>query len=478
MSIFKRIGIPGPEPNLITGNMSTFFNDFNEVNVEFHSWLLNTYGPVVGYYLGSKPIILVKHIGLLKEIQHLKDFEERPRLVPGGINPSPKRAKMLGNLPVNQWRNLRRILNKSFTISKMKQIIPLINEAIIILIEKLEQNQNLEINFYEFYQKLTLDIIGRTAFGVDTQVQTNQNDRLLLSVKESFEKSPNRWLIRFCLCFPEIFLIIQMIRKSIECIKEYFGLSLTSQLWDDCAKTLSDRKTISGKNRKDLLQCMIESGLPEDIIIAQSMLFFEASYETLSASLAFITHILLNNEEVAERMADELNEYLVFDYQTVSELNFMDSIIAEALRLFPPQTTFISRANSKSDYKYIDSESGIQYVIPKGIQIQVALYQIHRDPDNYDSPQQFDSQRFLHSNPFRSHGENGIKWQPFGTGRRHCIGQTYARVVLKLILSNIISKFKLIKTPNTAALNGLDIKFKTATMTPSTGVFGSVILRK
>ncbi|CAG2113829.1 unnamed protein product [Medioppia subpectinata] len=263
MSLFKRLGIPGPEPNLITGNLMAFFGT---PNVEFYSQLINRYGPIVGYYLGSKPMIITKHLGLIKEIQRSRDFEDRPRLVPGGINPSSKRCKMLGNLPVNEWRELRKKLNTGFTTTQLRQMVPLVQQKIDKFIDKLSDKESFEIDFYKYYQRLTLDIIGRTAFGVDTDVQYNRNDRFLIAVKQEFVKTANNFLVKLLLCFPEFYYIIQGFRKLIEYVKETIRLTSTSLLWTDCETTLMMRK--SGQrvadDGKDLLQIMIDKGLSDE----------------------------------------------------------------------------------------------------------------------------------------------------------------------------------------------------------------------
>jgi hypothetical protein len=44
------------------------------------------YGDICGYYLGAKPIILISDPDILKiiEIEQAKNFQTRPRRVPGG----------------------------------------------------------------------------------------------------------------------------------------------------------------------------------------------------------------------------------------------------------------------------------------------------------------------------------------------------------------------------------------------------------
>jgi cytochrome P450 family 3 subfamily A len=92
---------------------------------------------------------------------------------------------------------------------------------------------------------------------------------------------------------------------------------------------------------------LIKARLYPEQIVANSVLFFEAAYETLSSSLGFITHLLVQHPSVQERLSEELTKFLEshvsLDYEAFSELKYLDAVIHEALRIFPPQTTFIGR---------------------------------------------------------------------------------------------------------------------------------------
>ena len=70
---------------------------------------------------------------------------------------------------------------------------------------------------------------------------------------------------------------------------------------------------LSVLQRKDLLQLMIDEtqeGLEKGEIIADSVGFMLAGYETTSTVLAFATYLLATHPEVQERLANEIHEYL------------------------------------------------------------------------------------------------------------------------------------------------------------------------
>ena len=68
--------------------------------------------------------------------------------------------------------------------------------------------------------------------------------------------------------------------------------------------------------RKDLLQLMIDASDSETAerletgeIVAESVGFMLAGYETTSAALSFTTYLLATHPEVQERLANEIHEY-------------------------------------------------------------------------------------------------------------------------------------------------------------------------
>lgn len=185
-----------------------------------HSFLFTRYGPICGYYIGAKLVILIADPDLAKQIEEkqVANFQERPRRVPGGINPDPMRAKMLGNLPVPEWRNLRKILSKSFSSNMMRTFTPTISRLIKVeLMDQLstqtQHNTNsTELDIYPLFQNFTFELISQTGFS--THANFNNDDDLKAAVEEEFSKSASSWLTKLFLCFPQM--------KFLQLVRIYF----------------------------------------------------------------------------------------------------------------------------------------------------------------------------------------------------------------------------------------------------------------
>src|SRR5699024_1117401 len=86
--------------------------------------------------------------------------------------------------------------------------------------------------------------------------------------------------------------------------------------------------------------------LSTDEVVATSIIFYEAGYETTSTALGFIAHVLVNHPDIQEKVRQEVIQLYAeegkFDYNTVNKLTYMQQVINETMRFYPPVTTFVT----------------------------------------------------------------------------------------------------------------------------------------
>ncbi|OTF72380.1 hypothetical protein BLA29_011854, partial [Euroglyphus maynei] len=159
MTILKRNGINGPEPNLITGNI---FSLLKKNNLERSQELIDNYGKTSGYYVGSKPNVMTIDLELIKRFQ-IKDFDkfsDRQTFgLKNGIRPNPKFSEHVIGTTGARWKEHRTILNPTFSAMKLKMVTPIIESAIDIFINKVDKHaqDGNEFNIYDDFQLLTAD---------------------------------------------------------------------------------------------------------------------------------------------------------------------------------------------------------------------------------------------------------------------------------------------------------------------------------
>ncbi|KAI1288485.1 Cytochrome P450 3A11 [Halotydeus destructor] len=508
LKLLSRNGIPG--------DPSSFFGRFRTQNVAECSRLHEKHGDIYGYYIGTFPVVCVHDVELLKLIQ-IKDFDKfqnRMNFVRGGVDPVNNHAS-LTRLKGKRWKEIRSILRPTFSAVKLKQSVPLVHDAVDALLENIKAKGEQDFNIYSMLQGLTMDTIGRSAFGIKTNVQRNPDDPFLKAVQDVFNEqlsSVSAIPLILTIMFPEFHILLYPLRYTIEFVKGWFGQSSIQILFSVSKQVVDQRRRLNNDDenpfsRSDMLQHMLEASISseqmaanmdnltvdndnstndpiekqkvsskqlkaetshvmtDDEIVANSVLFFEAGFETTSTVLGYVAHILVNNQDIQDKVREEINELFnregVFDYNTVTELKYMDCVMNETMRVYPPVTQFVSRMAAE-DYRYKD------IIIPKGAGIVVPVYQIHHDPRYWAEPEKFDPERFAHGKV------NPITWQPFGTGPRNCIGMRFAILEAKLCLARLLHSVKLVSGPRTE-IGSIAIDYKPFTMCPKNGVFVKAI---
>ncbi|CAL1299476.1 unnamed protein product [Larinioides sclopetarius] len=417
-SFLREHGIPGPEPSLLFGNMLELVT---KTPIKCLDEWFQKYGKIVGYYLGTRPVVLITDVDLLKRIQvsDFPKFMNRPNL----RGPPPDKNAIKKKLPFTQnllqlrdkrWKEIRSIITPSFTGSKMKQMAPIMNTAVDSLMSKVEKQCEAgeEFDIYPMFQGLTMDVIGRTAFGIQTDAQNNPNDPLLRSSKILFSgditspvvvlatsfRSLNalwNWLNKIRLIFinkgtnpfkelvQSVKFVISMRRNNKEARRPDLLQSMIDSEIDDLSKVMPDNLTAKeGDTNEDELKGSTSSKLirrmTDTDVLDNSVLFFLAGYETTSTALAFTTHLLIHYPDAQEKIRQEVKQLLEaegeLNYYSVNKLQYLDQVLHESLRMYPPIYLFVGRECGE------DIDLG-KIKLKKGMSVQVPAWSLHTDPE-------------------------------------------------------------------------------------------------
>ncbi|KAJ3694110.1 hypothetical protein LUZ60_009590 [Juncus effusus] len=154
--------------------------------------------------------------------------------------------------------------------------------------------------------------------------------------------------------------------------------------------------------------------------------------ETTANTLEWAMALLLNNPDIFDKAKLEIethvgNNRLIQD-SDMANLPYLNCIILETLRLYP-SGPLLAPHESREEI----SLGG--YEIPKGTMLLVNIYQIQRDPKNWEDPAKFKPERF-------ENGDAAEKWmRPFGMGRRRCPGEALAMSGMGIMLGTLIQCF-------------------------------------
>lgn len=169
--------------------------------------------------------------------------------------------------------------------------------------------------------------------------------------------------------------------------------------------------------------------------------FMFAGNHTISSALTFTLYLLGRHRKVQSKLQQEIDSILGSNFQghvtvdKLSELTYMDAVIKESMRLYPP-VAFLGRQTTE--------ECDIDGVkVPKGQDVTIFVHFLHRNPNIWKEPEKFDPDRF--SIEKRSElTKSNFSYIPFSAGPRNCIGQRFSIQEIKIFLSKFFSKFNVI----------------------------------
>ena len=198
-------------------------------------------------------------------------------------------------------------------------------------------------------------------------------------------------------------------------------------------RLIKERREKNG-NSSDLLGLLVQTpGMGDDLIRDQLLTMLIAGHDTSTALLAWALYLLGSHPEVMLRAQDEVDMVLGWktpDLDSLDRLEYLDLVIKEVLRLYPP--IHIGNRRAATDLEFQG------YRIPVGQRVVYSIYLSHRMPKYWPDPQRFDPQRFR---PEQARLRPHYAYVPFGGGPRNCIGFAFAQVEVKIVLARLLQKF-------------------------------------
>ncbi|XP_020833445.1 cytochrome P450 3A9-like [Phascolarctos cinereus] len=434
--VFKELGIPGPAPLPFFGTALAYHNGF----IEFDKTCFKKYGKTWGFYDGRQPVLAIMDPEMIKSVM-IKEchsvFTNRRNFGPTGILETA-----VSIAEDDQWKRIRTILSPTFTSGKLKDMFSIINQYGDVLVKNIrkEAEESRPVTLKEIFGAYSMDVITSTSFGVHVDSLNNQNDPYVREIKK---------LISFSFLDPLIFTI--MLFPFLTPLFKKFDISVFSKdaitfLTNAVKKIKEERKKNSLKDRVDFLQLMMDSqtsnnsekhsykDLSDEEILAQSITFLFAGYETTSSVLSFLFYKLATHPEIQQKLQKEIDAVLpnkeAVTYDALVQMEYLDMVIHENLRLFPI-TGRVERVAKKTV-----EINGV--MIPKGTVVMVPLIPLHHNPEYWPEPEEFRPERFSKEN---KESINPYVYLPFGTGPRNCLGMRFALMNMKVATCRLLQEF-------------------------------------
>ncbi|XP_047569460.1 cytochrome P450 3A12 isoform X3 [Lutra lutra] len=432
--LFKKLGIPGPKPLPFVGTALAYRKGVSVFDME----CFRKYGRTWGIYDGRQPVLAITDPDMIKTVlvkECYSVFTNRRALGPVGFMKSA-----LSLSEDEEWKRMRTLLSPTFTSGKLKEMFSIIGQYGDVLVKNVrkEAEKGKPINLKDIFGAYSMDVITSTSFGVNIDSLSNPQDPFVENTKKLLKFDFLDPLFFSIILFPFLTPVFEMLniwlfpkrvtdffKKSVERIKE---------------SRLKDKQ----KHRVDFLQLMINSQNSKEMdthkalsdleLVAQSIIFIFAGYETTSTSLSFLLYELATHPDVQQKLQEEIDATFPKKapptYDALVQMEYLDMVLNETLRLY----TIGGRLERicKKDVEI----SGV--FIPKGTVVMVPVFTLHRDQDLWPEPEEFRPERFSKKN---KDSINPYTYLPFGTGPRNCIGMRFAIMNMKLALVRVLQNF-------------------------------------
>ncbi|HET9198750.1 MAG TPA: cytochrome P450 [Solirubrobacterales bacterium] len=205
-------------------------------------------------------------------------------------------------------------------------------------------------------------------------------------------------------------------------------------------------RTNPDPDRRDILSLLVGARgaggeeFADTEIRDQVMTLMFAGHDTSTSTLTFMLHELARHPEVTRQLHEEQDRVLGGETPTAlqleKEMPYLDMVLDEVLRLYPP--AWIGPRRAVREYEF----GG--YTVPKGAYVNYCSWASHRLPEVFPQPEAFVPERFTRE---RKAALPRGAYVPFGGGSRICIGKRFGQTEVKLVATMLLQRLRIESLP-------------------------------
>ncbi|MCB1169067.1 MAG: cytochrome P450 [Leptospiraceae bacterium] len=410
--------IPGPSGPPLLGNTL----DLRKDPTGYLLRLQKEYGDLVRIHLGWIPITLVFHPDQVRQIlveNHKSFIKSRGTRLTELIL-----GRGLLTTEGKEHRRQRKLIQPAFQKRRIDCYAPFIQEACANLLSGWKDGEIIDL--HRNMMRLALVIASRSLFDADVESDAPHIGRALDRAMQDFNRVVSHPLGRYLVKLPTpAGMRFRAARRDLDRI---------------IYRIINDRKA-NPEDRGDFLSILFsaadeEGGMTEKQIRDEAMTIFLAGHETTANALSWSLYLVSKHPEFEARLQKELSNLSRIEPDT--PLPLTEALFAESMRLYPPVWALGREAMETV-------EIGGHTFAP-GTTFLLSPYVTHRDPRFWDSPLQFQPDRWLDPDLLK---HPRFRYFPFGGGPRICIGEPFAWMEGKMALASILRdwSFKIQEKP-------------------------------
>uniref|UniRef100_A0A336LPX2 CSON000639 protein n=1 Tax=Culicoides sonorensis TaxID=179676 RepID=A0A336LPX2_CULSO len=265
----------------------------------------------------------------------------------------------------NIWRMRRKLIKPTFNVEVLEKYIKKFDKLSEILVKELEKTSEKEINVFDFVARCTLDMISSTAFDTELHAQTTPiGDQMIQATHNIFNVLLKR-AVRLWLYADVIFRktkLYQSFMKSVSIFHNYTDMVFNRKLKEWQLKLNEFPEPSIHNSPKCYVDGLLYNyltynnnskteNLTQEQVKREMDVMFAAGSDTTAHAVSFILLIIAMFPEHQKLVHKEISELLekinandegCIEKLHLHELKYLDRVINECLRLYPP-TPLIAR---------------------------------------------------------------------------------------------------------------------------------------
>ncbi|XP_038899745.1 cytochrome P450 CYP82D47-like [Benincasa hispida] len=418
--------------------------------------LADKYGPIFRIRIGAQPTLIISSSELAKQCHTTLDsiVSSRPKNVGGkllGYNYAAFGTRAYDSF----YRSMRKIVvsevlsNRCLELQrdvKVCEVTKSLKEVYSQWIKREEGSDYVLVDVEEFIGNINLKVVLMMVCG----------KRFLGGCGEDEEMKRCRKVMRDILDLMGKFVVGDSIPflRWLDVGGYEKAMKITSKKFDSLLEEwLEDhrRRRNSGPvdgEHEDFMGLMLSNlkgmdlaGYDADTVNkATCMSIITGGIDTVTVTLAWAISLLLNNREVLRRAQEELDIHVgnkrLVDESDISKLVYLQAVVNETLRLYPPGPLSGVRVFSQ------DCTVG-GYDVVAGTHLITNLWKIQTNPQVWAEPLEFKPERFLSRNKQLDVKGQSFEFVPFGCGRRACPGMNLGIQMTQLMLASLVHSLEL-----------------------------------
>jgi len=411
---------PGPKGEPLFGSSRTYAND----PFRFISALEDAYGDVAYFDMGPmETVMLCDPTAIERVLVSEADRFRKPDFQGDALGDLLGDGLLLSE--GDTWEQQRQLANPAFSMRRLAGMAGRITDHAEDRLADWAEGD--VVNVERVMTRTTLDVILDLMMGVQlSEARVETIEEQLMPLGQRFEPDPLRFAAPEWMPMPD--------DAEFDAAVETLDAIL-----DDIIAVREGTAGSGGEGPMDFLSVLIrarDDGVesPEQLR-DEMMTMLLAGHDTTALTLTYTWFLLSEHPEVEQRVHEELDAVVGDDrpgMEHVRELEYLEWVIQEAMRLYPP--VYVMFREPTKDVTLSD------YPIDSGQTLMLPQWGVHRSERFYEDPETFDPERWK---PERATERPRFAYFPFGGGPRHCIGKHLAMLEAQLIVATTAQQYRL-----------------------------------